>query len=117
MNIITYLDNDSLSKPNAQNAAVFTLETDGYASKEQLIAYHPRVFEEGVGMLKGDYSIRLSVDAVPTQHSPRRVPPALRDSLKNTLDDLVKQQIITPVTEPIHRELILLWLFQKRMGV
>ena len=100
MNIITYLDNDSLSKPNTQNAAVFTLETDGYDSKEQLIAYHPRVFEEGVGMLKGDYSIRLSADAVPTQHSPRRVPAALRDSLKNTLNDLVKQQIITPVTEP-----------------
>ena len=37
---------------------------------------------------------------VPMQHSPRRVPAALRDSLKNTLDDLVKQQIITPVTEP-----------------
>jgi len=34
------------------------------------------------------------------QHCPRRVPAALRDQLKDTLDDLVKQQIIAPVTEP-----------------
>ena len=77
VNIITYLDNDSMSKPNTQNAGVYTLETDGYTSKEQLIAHHPRVFEEGVGMFKGDYSIYLSTEAVPTQHSPQRVPVAL----------------------------------------
>jgi len=34
------------------------------------------------------------------QHSPRRVPAALRDQLKDTLDDLDKQQISAPVTEP-----------------
>jgi len=34
------------------------------------------------------------------QHSPRRVPAALRDQLKDTLDDLVKQQIIASVTGP-----------------
>lgn len=100
MNIITYLDNDSMNKPSTRNAAVFALEAVGYASKEQLIVHHPRVFEEGVGILKGEYHIRLRTDAVPTQHSPRRVPVALRDSLKGTLDDLVKRQIITPVTEP-----------------
>ena len=53
-----------------------------------------------MGILKGEYHIRLSTNAVLTQHSPWRVPAALRDRLKNTLDDLVKQQIITPVTEP-----------------
>ena len=97
---ITYLDNNSMNKPNTGNAAVFALETVGYVSKEQLIAHHPRVFEEGVGILKGEYHIRLSANAVPTQHSPRRVPVALQDNLKNALDDLVKQHIITPVTEP-----------------
>ena len=100
MKIITYLDNDSMNKPNTRNTAAFALDIAGYASKEQLIAHHPRVFEEGVGILKGEYHIRLSTDAVPTQHSPQRVPAALQDGLKNTLDDLVKQHIITPVTEP-----------------
>ena len=100
MNIITYLDNDTINKPNTRNAAVFAVEAVRYTSKEQLIVYHPKVFAEGVGMLKEEYHIWLKTDAVPTQHSPRRVPVALRDNLKGTLDDLVKQQIIIPVTEP-----------------
>jgi len=51
-------------------------------------------------MLEGDYHIRLRPDAVPIQQSPRRVPAALRERLQGTLEDLVKQQIIAPVTEP-----------------
>ena len=51
-------------------------------------------------MLEGDYHIRLSPNAVPIQHSPRRVPAVLRECLQGALENLVKQQIIAPVTEP-----------------
>jgi len=61
---------------------------------------YPEVFHEGVGQLEGEYHIRLNEDAQPVQHSPRRVPVALRDRLKKTLDNLVQQNIITPVTKP-----------------
>ncbi len=36
----------------------------------------------------------------PVQHPPRRVPVALRGRLQETLDVLVQQDIIAPVTEP-----------------
>ena len=100
MKIITYLDNDGINSPDTKDAAVFALKVRQYTSKEHLIQQHPKVFEEKVGKLKGEYHIRLDDNAIPIQHSPRRVPAALRDQLKDTLDDLVKQQIIAPVTEP-----------------
>ena len=100
MKIIAYLDNDSMNSPDTKDAAVFALEVIHYTSKEHLLKQHPEVFEERVGMLKGEYHIRLGDDAIPIQHSPRRVPAALREQLRDTLDDLVKQQKVAPVTEP-----------------
>jgi len=94
MKIISYLDNDEMHKPDT----VFMLETQRYTSKEQLITQHPKVFCQGVGKLEGEYHIRLNKHAIPVQHSPRRVPVALRDRLKDKLDSLVTQGIIMPVT-------------------
>ena len=67
---------------------------------EQLVQRYPKVFAEGVGLLKGKYHIRIDPTVEPTEDAPRRVPVALRDRLKTTLDDLVRQEIIAPVTEP-----------------
>ena len=100
MKIISYLDNDEIHKPKTTDAAVFTLEIQKYTSKEQLIELHPNIFGYGVGKLEGEYHIRLNKDVTPIQHSPRRVPVALRDRLKETLDSLVAQHIIVPVTQP-----------------
>ena len=79
---------------------MFTLAVQRYISKEQLIEQHSSVFGPGVGKLEGEYHIRLSNSATPIQHSPRQVPVALRDRLKETLDTLVAQHIIVPVTQP-----------------
>jgi len=46
MEIITYLDNDSMNSPETKDAAVFALEVRQYTSKEHLIQQHPKVFEE-----------------------------------------------------------------------
>ena len=47
-----------------------------------------------------EYDLTLHEHAVPSVHAPRRVPLALRDSLKAALDDMVTNKVITPVKEP-----------------
>lgn len=101
MNIVTYLDNDQLNKPNTGDAEVYPVsEKVGALTKEQLMRKYPRVFGDGIGRLKGEYHIRLDPQSVPVQHAPRKVPVALRDRLKETLDQLSEQGIVAPVTEP-----------------
>ena len=43
----------------------------------------------GVGKMGNDYNLTLRDGATPVVHAPRRVPFALRDKLKSTLDELV----------------------------
>ena len=68
--------------------------------KEQLVKKYPSVFTNGVGLLEGEYHIRLDPQAELVQHAPQRVPVALRDRLQETLDDLVQQEVLAPVTQP-----------------
>ena len=99
MNVVTYLDNDKLNKPDTQDAEVFILES-ATLSLQQLVREFPGVFKQGVGRLAGEYHIRLKDNINPVQHVPRRVPVALREQLKKTLHNMVKEHIITPVTDP-----------------
>ena len=100
MKIVSYLDNDMMNKPNTSGSEVYTLSTDGPLTKEKLVNKYPKVFGEGIGCLEGEYHIRLNAQVDPVQHAPRRVPVALRECLQETLDDLVQQDILAPVTEP-----------------
>ena len=100
MEIVAYLDNDALCKPHVGQATVFTLEPTNAMSQQQLIKKYPTVFKEGVGKVAGDYHIRLDSSVQPVQHAPRRVPVALRQRLKETLNSMVRANIIAPVTEP-----------------
>ena len=99
MKIVTYLDNDALNIPNIGDTTVYTLNVPSPISKEQLVKKYPRVFNEGVGKLEGEYHIRLDLRITPVQHTPRRVPVA-PDRLKQTLHDMAKQDIIAPLTKP-----------------
>ena len=105
MKIITYTDNDQLNKPQTGNAPVYSLETAAKVTqapitKMALIKKYPQVFGEGVGKLAGEHHIRIDSTVNPVQHAPRRVPVALRAKVKETLEDLEKQEIIAPVTCP-----------------
>ena len=100
MKLVSYLDNDELNKPETKGTAVFTLEVRRYGLKERLINQHPMVFSKNVGQLEGEYHIRLNTSIEPIQHAPRRVPVAIRDQLKETLDGLVHRDIIAPVAKP-----------------
>ena len=101
MGILEYHDNDLLNKPETGDAPVYAVKTqDAVLSKEEFVAKFPKVFSDGVGKLEGEYKIRLDPTVQPVQHAPRRVAVALRPKLKETLDDLVVQNVITPVTRP-----------------
>ena len=102
MSIVAYLDNDQLNKPTVQNAEVYAVHDQNSSSlaKEQLIKKYPSVFSDGVGLLEGEYHIRLDSQVTPVQHAPRRVPVAYRESLQKSLDDLVGEDVLAPVTSP-----------------
>ena len=103
MNIVSYLDNDEMNKPNTGAARVYAVhdtEPQKPVTKEQLLAKYPKVFADGVGKLDGEYHIRLDNTVDPVQHAPRRVPVALSAKVKETLEEMVQQGIIEPVSTP-----------------
>ena len=100
LNIVSYFDSDEVHKPATGAAQVYTLDLSHGLSKEQLVKKYPRAFGGGVGLMDGSYHIRIDNSIEPVQHAQRRVPVAIRDKLKETLDTLVEQEIIQPVTEP-----------------
>ncbi len=65
MNVVTYLDNDSLNKPNTGGASVYAVNTGKQpVTQTELIELYPQVFKEG------EYHIRIEVQrehyALPT---------------------------------------------------
>ena len=88
MKLIEYTDNDALHKPATRGAQVYAAE-GALISKAAITEKYATVFGDGIGELEGEYGIRLDDTVDPIQHAPRRVPVALRDRLKATLDDMV----------------------------
>ncbi len=94
MNVVKYLDNDSMNKPITDGAPVYALSTGKQpVTQAELIEQYPQVFKEGIGCLEGEHHIRIDPQHTPVQHPPRKVPVALRDRLKSTLEDLEKQDV------------------------
>ena len=69
---------------------------------EEVMAEFPTVFDGQVRTMPGEkFQISLTPDAQPfCVTTPRTIPFAYRDKLKQEIDLLVEQGIITPVTEP-----------------
>ena len=57
MNIIQYLDNDQLNRPQESDGEAYThvVPASSPVSADQLIKSFPRVFADGVGALAGEY--------------------------------------------------------------
>ena len=102
MNITHYLGNDQLNRPQESDGDVYThdVRASSPVSAGHLIKSFPRVFADGVGALAGKYHLVLDESARPVQHPPRRVPVAIRERLRETLEDLEKREIIVRVTTP-----------------
>ena len=80
------LHNDKLNKLSTGCAEVYTLsDSKNPLTEEHLFQKYSQVFSEVVGLLEGEYHIRLDRQVEPVQHAPRRVPVALRDRLREAL--------------------------------
>ena len=63
-------------------------------------AEYPKLFE-GLGLMKQEYRIPLKEDAVPVcLYTPRRVPHPLLPKVKEKLESMVQENVISPVTVP-----------------
>ena len=76
-----------------------SIEVKHPTTKEELIAQHPTVFE-GLGEFAGEYHIHTDPKATPVIHGCRKIPLAVMDRLRDTLDDLLQADVIVQVTEP-----------------
>ena len=85
----------------ANYANIKQLHVVGRANCDAITDEFKTVFEgSSIGCLPGTVSLKTEDGARPVQCPPRRVPIALQSKLKEELDDLVKRNVITPVTEP-----------------
>lgn len=55
---------------------------------------------KGIGLFPGECTIHSDPHATPVVHPPRHIPLALRSRLKDELDSMEKQDVISKVTEP-----------------
>ena len=72
MNIIHYLDNDQLKRPQESDGEVYThdVPTSYPVFTDQLIKSFPRVFAVGMGALAGEFHMVLDELVRPVQHPP-----------------------------------------------
>ena len=76
-----------------------TLKVKFPTTKEELLKHHADVFE-GLGEFSGEHHIHIDPSVTPVIHGCRKIPIAVMDRLKDTLDDLIKADVIEQVTEP-----------------
>ena len=67
-------------------------------NKKDLIQQYPECFD-GIGKFQGQYHISIDPTVPAAIHPPRRIPLALKDSIKFELNDMEEKQIITKVRE------------------
>ena len=101
MQLIRVLDSDDMNRPDTGSRPVFAIRSaEKPLSKQQLAMKFPNVFSDKAGKLEGEYHIKLDPSVDPVQHAPRRVQVALRAKLCESLDEMVKDEVLAPVTEP-----------------
>ena len=54
---------------------------------------------QGLGRLKGSYSIQIDNSIRPDVHAPRRIPVTMRHKVHEKLEQLVNEGVTTPVTD------------------
>ena len=104
MGVVEIKDSDAIRQPDTSGARVFSVQDIKPSSKpltkEQVLEMFPNVFDEGLGLLEGEYHIRLNESVKPVQHAPRRGQVALCTKIKENLEELHKSGVIEPVSRP-----------------
>ena len=70
-----------------------------HTSSEDILNRYPDVFD-GLGELPGEFNMQYDKTVPPVKNQPRRVAVAIKQELKQKLDELEKKKIIAKVTEP-----------------
>jgi len=71
MKIVTYLDNDNLNKQPAGNAQIYAVDNKNPPlTREGVIKKYPLVLGDGVGLLDGEYHIRVDPRVDSVQQAP-----------------------------------------------
>ena len=58
------------------------------------------LFSDELGSLQVTYHLKLDPSVTPVVRPPRRIPVAMMDKVKAELQTMVKQGVITPISEP-----------------
>ena len=96
LGLVTINDCDSPSNSSGIKGTPSISVTVGIAD---LLEEYKDVFG-GLGDLPGEYHIVTDDTVPPVVHPPRRVPVALKDQIKEKMDEMVSSGILAPVTEP-----------------
>ena len=104
MGVVEIKDSDAVHQLDTSGGEIFSVQNVTSSSrpptKEQIIEMFPDVFDEGLGLLEGEYHIRLNDSASPIQHAPPRGQVALRDKIKESLEELHSSGVIELVSRP-----------------
>ena len=119
MGVVEIKDSDAIRQPDTSGGEVFSVQdavsNSKILTKEQVIEMFPDAFDDGLGVRKGEYHIRLDEAAKPVQHAPRRGQVALRAKIKKNLDELIVLESSNR-SRNLHPGSPLCWLSKKRMG-
>ena len=99
LNLIKVMASD-ISESETVNAVNDNVQTAHIVlTRDQILKEYSDVFE-GLGCMDGPYHMELDETVKSVVHPPRKVPVTLRDRLKEELDKLVREKVVTSVTEP-----------------
>jgi RNase H-like domain found in reverse transcriptase/Reverse transcriptase (RNA-dependent DNA polymerase) len=90
---------DLLAVKSENIASVEEMEMSNKLTLDTILTQFPDVFQ-GDGTFEGKLHLAMDKTVPPVKLAVRKVPIAMKDKLKNELDDLVARKIITPVSTP-----------------
>ena len=89
MGVVEIRESDAIRRPDTSGCQGFSVEdvisSSRPLTKEQVIEMFPDIFDQGLGLLEGEYHIRLNDPTKTVQHAPRRGQVALRNNIRETL--------------------------------
>ncbi len=69
-------------------------------TKSDILQTYKSLFDGELGSLPVEYSADLDPNVTPVIRAPRRIPIAMQEKVKEELEAMVEQEVITPVSEP-----------------
>ena len=99
LNFIKVMVSDSTCPETVRSVKDHLQTSPRVLSKEWILKEYSDVFE-GLGCMDGLCHMEVDETVRPVVHPPRKVSVALTDRLKEELDKLIKESIITTVIEP-----------------